>query len=60
MDRMAENEKLQMQQNAQKYKTNVVYQKNGKKSTSGVRFLRFLFPGGKEEKSSRHTEAQPA
>ena len=43
MDRMAENEKLQMQQNAQKYKTNVVYQKKWKKSTREVRFSRFSF-----------------
>jgi hypothetical protein len=43
MDQMAENEKLQMQQNAQKYKTNVVYQKKWKKSTREVRFSRFSF-----------------
>jgi hypothetical protein len=47
MDQMAENEKLQMQQNAQKYKTNVVYQKKWKKSTREVRFQDFLFPCGK-------------
>jgi hypothetical protein len=55
MNRMAENEKLQMQQNAQKYKTKCsLPEKMEKINERGAIFKIFFFPAGNREISALH------